>query len=130
VTEMNKTTDLNELLILKNQILGSGNLLGLLQFDPSSWLRRELGNSGAGEGDGAGDGSGSGSGAGAGSGAGYGDGSGWGIGSAEIEEKIQARIAARKAKDFATADRIRDELIAAGITLEDGIGGTSWRRKS
>ena len=38
------------------------------------------------------------------------------------------REAARAAKDFATADGIRDQLAAAGIQIEDGAGGTRWRR--
>jgi cysteinyl-tRNA synthetase len=47
---------------------------------------------------------------------------------AEIERLIEARNDARASKDFAEADRIRDELAAQGITLEDGAGGTKWRR--
>jgi cysteinyl-tRNA synthetase len=46
----------------------------------------------------------------------------------EIERLVQARKDARGAKDFAEADRIRDDLSAHGITLEDGADGTKWRR--
>jgi cysteinyl-tRNA synthetase len=46
----------------------------------------------------------------------------------EIDALIAARNAARKAKNFAESDRIRDELTAKGVILEDGKGGTTWRR--
>jgi len=47
---------------------------------------------------------------------------------AAIEAAIAARLAARKAKDWGEADRIRKELAAQGILLEDGPAGTTWRR--
>ncbi len=51
-----------------------------------------------------------------------------GLSPAEIEARIQARIDAKKAKNFAEADRLRAELLAAGIVLEDSAQGTTWRR--
>jgi cysteinyl-tRNA synthetase len=46
----------------------------------------------------------------------------------EIEDLIQQRQAARKAKNFAESDRIRDELLAKGVTLIDSKEGTRWHR--
>ena len=46
----------------------------------------------------------------------------------DIEQRLAARLEARARKDFAAADAVRDELQAAGIELEDGPKGTTWRR--
>jgi cysteinyl-tRNA synthetase len=46
----------------------------------------------------------------------------------DIEKLIQQRLDARNNKDWAEADRIRDELVEAGISIEDGAGGSRWRR--
>ena len=49
---------------------------------------------------------------------------------AAIEQLIDARNAARKARNFQESDRLRDELLARGIVIEDTAGGTRWRRKA
>ncbi len=49
-----------------------------------------------------------------------------GVDPAEVERLIAARAQARKAKDFAEADRIRDELAGRGVALKDSKDGTTW----
>jgi cysteinyl-tRNA synthetase len=44
----------------------------------------------------------------------------------EIDRRIAARLDARRAKNFAEADRIRDELAALGVVLKDSKDGTTW----
>lgn len=83
----------------KGALLAAGRMLGVLQQDPEDWLRWSP------------------------------DGQGDGLDEAAIETLITQRLAARKAKDFAEADRIRADLLAQGVILEDGAGGTSWRRQ-
>lgn len=51
-----------------------------------------------------------------------------GLDAASIEALIQQRLDARKAKQWAESDRIRDELKAQGVILEDNAGGTTWKR--
>ncbi|MGE5757708.1 MAG: cysteine--tRNA ligase [Sideroxydans sp.] len=51
-----------------------------------------------------------------------------GLDDASINAQIEARIVAKKTKNFAEADRIRKELLDAGIVLEDTPQGTTWRR--
>jgi cysteinyl-tRNA synthetase len=90
---------------LAAELRALGAILGLLQHDPAGWLATpsQL-TSGAAEGAPA-------------------------LSDAEVEARIAARAAARQAKQWAESDRIRDELAAAGIILEDAAGGTRWRRK-
>jgi cysteinyl-tRNA synthetase len=91
--EANRTHDAR----LSGLLKALGNVLGLLQATPESFLKRPVGEAG-------------------------------GLQDAAIEEMIAARAAAKKARAFAEADRIRDELKAAGIILEDSPQGTTWRR--
>ncbi len=50
-----------------------------------------------------------------------------GVSAEQVETLIEARAEARRQKDFAEADRIRDELTALGVTIEDSAQGTRWR---
>jgi len=78
--------------------------LGILGYEPGDWLamRSELT---------------------------AGETTGEGLEDAQIDALVEARTAARRAKEWAESDRIRDELAAAGVILEDGPAGTTWRRK-
>jgi cysteinyl-tRNA synthetase len=93
-----------------------GARLGLLQIEPETFLRKRpqkspvsVGQAGGGETPAAGTGA--------------------VLSDADIERLIEERAAARKARNFKESDRIRDELAAAGVLLEDQPGGrTLWRR--
>ena len=52
-----------------------------------------------------------------------------GLDAAAVEALINDRLEARANRDFDRADQIRDELVTAGIVLEDGSEGTTWRRR-
>ncbi len=52
-----------------------------------------------------------------------------GLPDAEVEALIAERSAAKKARDFARADSLRDQLLAQGIILEDTKSGIRWKRK-
>lgn len=51
-----------------------------------------------------------------------------GLSEAQIQTQIAARNSAKQAKNYAESDRIRKELLAAGVVLEDSASGTTWRR--
>ncbi|MDE2343016.1 MAG: cysteine--tRNA ligase [Betaproteobacteria bacterium] len=83
------------------QLFRLGQLLGLLGQDPERWMREGAGRAAIADQDAA---------------------------AAQIEALIAQRTEARRAKNFAESDRIRDLLLSQGILLEDGPQGTSWRR--
>ena len=80
-----------------------GGILGMFQADPEQWLKRSLRPGGPSNDDEQ-------------------------ISDTEIEDLITARNQARQEKNWAESDRIRDELAAMSLQLEDGPDGTTWRR--
>ncbi|VVE24705.1 Cysteine--tRNA ligase [Pandoraea aquatica] len=88
--------------VLVRQLQGLAATLGLLGRDPQSFLQGAAGDEDAGDGDAL---------------------------RASVEARIEARAQAKRDRNFAQADRIRAELLAEGIVLEDRPGGaTEWRR--
>jgi cysteinyl-tRNA synthetase len=83
---------------LKGELLAAGAMLGVLQQEPSAWLK--------------------------------GSSSSATVDAIEVESLIAARNAARKSKDFKEADRIRDQIAALGVVIEDRADGTHWRKAS
>ena len=114
--EANKSSTVEEQANLKSQMLASGKLLGVLQTDPADWLQRrgvalQVGvldaqmkpipvNLATEE----------------------------NLSDADIDRLLIDRAEARARKDFAAADKIRDDLSAEGIVIEDGADGATWRR--
>ncbi|HEX5121667.1 MAG TPA: cysteine--tRNA ligase [Rhodanobacteraceae bacterium] len=84
----------------KSALLGAGAMVGLLRRDPESWFKQGIGD---------------------------GADAGIQVDPAEIDALIARRNEARKSRDFAEADRIRDELAAKNIAIEDSAQGTRWK---
>ncbi|HUJ53944.1 MAG TPA: cysteine--tRNA ligase [Steroidobacteraceae bacterium] len=94
---------------LAAELTALGGVLGLLAVPPAEWFRLVKPVALAG--------------------GGGGDAIGAVLTDAEIEARIAARAAARRARDWTESDRIRDELASRGVILEDKPGGaTTWRR--
>src|SRR5690625_80729 len=83
--------------LLAARLKASASLLGLLQATPEEWFKQQRGPAAD------------------------------SVDEEQVNALIAERNAARQARDFATADRIRDELAERGIELEDVAEGTRWR---
>ncbi len=113
--KLNKAANMAERAEAKSALLAAGRVMGLLQANPEHWFHQPTARSPTAV-------------------------AAVSLGAVlvkaarldegEIQKKIDTRNAARLARNFAEADRIREELAAQGVLLEDGSGGTTtWRRK-
>ena len=98
VRAANKAESVEEKSRIKAQLLDAGHLLGLIQQTPAEWFASASPASAG------------------------------GISNEEIEVLVAARLAARTGKNWAESDRIRDELKAQGVLVEDSKDGQRWRR--
>jgi cysteinyl-tRNA synthetase len=99
VRATNRAVDPGERRQIGLALRAGGWMLGLLQQDPLQWF---AGNVAGVEGE---------------------------LSDADINARVSQRDAARHAKNFVEADRIRDQLAALGVLVEDGQGGSRWRRQ-
>ena len=97
--DLNKAENDAEKVIARGSLLAAAGVLGLLGQDPEDWSRWQPSAV-----------------------------SSAGLDDAEIDQLIAKRNQARKDKDFATADQVRDQLSDGGVILEDSAAGTTWRR--
>lgn len=109
VRALNGAKDIAVAKRLAAELKALGNLLGILQHDPLSYLQGEFVTESARISDAVID--------------------SVGLSKERIEALIEERLQARKDKNFARGDQIRDELKAQGIVLEDSAGKTTWRRE-
>lgn len=93
--------DLTEAAVLGHELRQLGKILGLLETEPAHFLQNSGGSNAEA-----------------------------GLSAEQIETLIQARNAARQARNWAEADRIRDELKSQNVVLEDNAQGTGWRREA
>jgi cysteinyl-tRNA synthetase len=95
----NRCNDANERARIARSLRAGAWLLGILTADPIEWFSATRGDEDTGEPD-----------------------------AAEVEALLERRVALRGAREFAAADKIRDDLAARGIVIEDGPDGSRWRR--